>query len=294
MYNFKCQTLIAAIVFLFSNLLLAQVTPKDVDEFLVKGEPQAKVLLVGTFHFSYPGLDTYKTEEKDKVNVLSPKRQAEMEVLVDYIAKFKPTKIVVEGGVVSGYMEHQYKQYKKGKEKLRPKELDQICFRLMDRFGLKKIYGADANGLTRSLQRSKDSTAFKPFLETLYAEPKEAVDETLDERYFDWYSYDDKMALQMTLLEYFKYMNTDRNITRSHGHYLVGDFKKNNHDGADLLTMNWYGRNIRIFRNIQDAITSPDDRVMVLFGAGHMPILHHLFESTPEYELVKFGDLEQY
>jgi hypothetical protein len=55
--------------------------------------------------------------------------------------------------------------------------------------------------------------------------------------------------------------------------------------------MYWYSRNLRIFRNIQN-ISTPEDRVMVLFGAGHMSILKNLFECSPEYDLLKFNGLE--
>ncbi len=36
------------------------------------------------------------------------------------------------------------------------------------------------------------------------------------------------------------------------------------------------------------------DRIMILFGSGHLAILKQQLEATPEYELVKFGDLEGY
>ena len=46
-----------------------------------------------------------------------------------------------------------------------------------------------------------------------------------------------------------------------------------------------------MMKKIQMVETTPEDRIMVLVGAGHSSILRQQFESTPEYELVEFGEL---
>lgn len=289
-YKIIFTTLILAL--LFNTFSFAQITPVDPDEFLVKGDELPKVLLVGTFHFAYYGYDAHVTSEENKVNILSPEKQKEVEELVAYIAKFKPTKLVVEGGRNSGYLVNQYRDYKAGKAKLRAREIDQICFRLMDQFGIDTLYGADAAGLNYTMTNSKDSTCLKPFVNELFNGWDFSSDDKMSKRYTEWYEYDDRLANEINLLSYFKFMNEEKNIRRMHGAYLVGDdFKLDEHRGADALALYWYTRNLRIFRNIQNLETSPDDRILVLFGAGHMSILKQLFESTPEYELIPFGNL---
>ena len=94
----------------------------------------------------------------------------------------------------------------------------------------------------------------------------------------------------MNLLDFFKEENSDKVINRMHGHYILNDNSKN-YDSMDYLAIWWYSRNLRIFRNIQNVETTSEDRILVLYGSGHIPNLRHLFESSPEYELVKFGDL---
>ena len=276
---------------IFSAVTVAQITPKDPDEFLIKGDTFPKVLLVGTFHFAYYGLDAHVTSEENKVDILSPQKQKEMKELVDYIARFQPTKLVVEGGRNSGYLVNQYRRYKNGEAQLRAREIDQICFRLMDQFNIDTLYGADASGLSHNMRNSKDSTCLNPFLTELFKDWDFKNDSEMDQRYNEWYEYGDQLSTQIPLLDYFKIMNSDKEIKRMHGAYLVGDFKLDEHRGADALALYWYTRNLRIFRNIQNLDTKPDDRILVLFGAGHMSILKQLFESTPEYELIPFGDL---
>lgn len=264
----------------------------DPDVFLVGDKALPKVLLVGTFHFGYPNLDEHKTEEEDQVNIFSAKKQKELKVLLDYLAKFKPTKIVVEAGVNSGYLMRRYEGWEAGTRQLGAQEVEQIGFRLMKRFELDTIYGCDAPGLTRKMSNSKDSAAFRPFLEETFAGYDWRSDDPIDAKYNDYYDYDDKLSARTHLFDYFKYMNSDKVLRRSHGAYLIGDFKLDNERGADALSLYWYSRNLNIFRHIQKVGATSEDRVLVLFGAGHIPILKHLFESSPEFEVVPFGGLE--
>ena len=55
-----------------------------------------KVLVVGTFHFDYPGLDVQKAKEEDKIDVLIEPKKTEVTEVVEYIKAFKPTKIAIE------------------------------------------------------------------------------------------------------------------------------------------------------------------------------------------------------
>jgi len=44
---------------------------------------------------------------------------------------------------------------------------------------------------------------------------------------------------------------------------------------------------MRIYRNIQKINAKATDRILAIFGAGHLNILKLLFESSPECNLVK-------
>lgn len=78
------------------------------------------------------------------------------------------------------------------------------------------------------------------------------------------------------------------------GNYLTGIFKyetkENEFFGPDFVTGWWFNRNLRILRNIQKINAKPTDRILVIFGAGHMNLLNLLFDSSPEYKLVKVND----
>ncbi|MTB51330.1 DUF5694 domain-containing protein [Lewinella sp. W8] len=259
------------------------------DDILVQGDQQPQILLVGTFHFDYPGLDSHKTAAEDQVDVKSEKRRAEVEELLDYIARFKPNKIVVERRKGSKINEN-YRRYLEEGFELPRSEIYQLGFRLGKRFDVDTLVLGDAFTFSNSLYWHRDSLMLRPILDSIFADVEGNTDTVIDRRYYQLYDHEDEMLKNSTLLEHFKYENDVFRIRRGHGHYL--EFESDL--GPDALAIWWYSRNLRIYRNIQKATTSPDDRILVLFGAGHLGILRQQFESSPKYKLIDFADLENW
>lgn len=105
----------------FFQLSNAQEMPyKGPDAFLIGNRQVPQVLLMGTWHFAYPGLDEHKTKEEDKINIFTPKRQEELQDLLDYVAQFQPTKIIVESGANTGYLMNRYRRWKRAKKTFLP------------------------------------------------------------------------------------------------------------------------------------------------------------------------------
>ena len=281
---------IPSLLLLFFSLPLAAQQVPDPDDILVTG-PRPQVLLVGSFHFAYYDLDAHVTDKDKRVNVMEPKRQREMEALVDHIARFKPTAIAVEAGPDTGWLMEHYRDHQRTDSLPRADEREQIGFRLMKRFGLDTLYGVDAPTLLENLWDHRDSLHLHPILDSIYADWDFTSDDAISQRYSALYRSFDAYHVDHTLLESFLYHNADKTLDRDYGAYLNGDFKLGKYRGADGLAMHWYARNLRILRNIQELHLKPTDRLVVIFGAGHMGVLKHLFECTPEFELVKFGEL---
>jgi hypothetical protein len=55
--------------------------------------------------------------------------------------------------------------------------------------------------------------------------------------------------------------------------------------GADVIA-EYHKRNLRIFANIA-AVAEPGDRIIAIFGAGHMPYLRPLVRASPRMTLVE-------
>jgi len=60
--------------------------------------------------------------------------------------------------------------------------------------------------------------------------------------------------------------------------------------GPDLLAV-WYQRNIRIYRNIVALIDSPGERILVIYGAGHLGWLRQDVANDPSVRLRKLAEL---
>lgn len=280
-------------------LLLQQVAfgqqpdPKKTDNLspdilLMEGAPPpTKVLLLGSFHFGYPNLDGHKVDSSRMIDVLSPQRQKEMRALLDVVARFRPTRIYLESRNPR-FTDSLYAAYRDGKHVLRRNEIDQIGYRLAKELGHSKVYAVDATTLAGDLQPRL------PLIDSLWNDspPVDAArDARWNKAYAKLYTTGDSLELHHTLLETFLLMAEPQVLRRMHGHYLVGGFNTQNNNGPDRLAVWWYSRNLRIFNNILKTRPGPEDRILVLFGNGHMSILKHLFESSPEFEPVPLRSL---
>ena len=267
----------------------AQVTLPDPDSILIAGDPLPHVLLLGTFHFDYPDLDAHVTDKDERVDVLSPARQKELQELLDVVMRFKPNKLCVETD--GGWVMREYAEHRKDNKPMGRNEIFQVGFRVMDRARLDTVYAVDAGSIAEDLYTAKDSLNYRPWLDSLFNGWSYSDDGEMAKRYSAWYTAEDKAQSTNTLLDVFLHMNDDHVLDRGYGAYLTGTFKIGGHRGADINAINWYDRNLRIFRNIQDITTSPNDRILVLFGAGHMSILKQLFDCSPEYKRVRLAEL---
>ncbi|MBI2073302.1 MAG: hypothetical protein HYT81_09790 [Gemmatimonadetes bacterium] len=85
-------------------------------------------------------------------------------------------------------------------------------------------------------------------------------------------------------------MNSAEAIRRSHLPYHVAFFTfdgaEGGYAGADFVA-GWYDRNLRIFRNLQRITRDPEERILLIIGAGHLPILRFVTQHSPEYELIE-------
>jgi len=104
---------------------------------------------------------------------------------------------------------------------------------------------------------------------------------------------ENKKLHESTITQFYQYINSDEYTRLSHSFYLdmavVG--KDDNYAGADLVA-DWYKRNLRIYRNLQAIALKPEDRVLILYGAGHAKILQDLVDDSSNLQLVKLSDLK--
>lgn len=235
---------------------------------------QARVLVLGTYHFANPGLDVVKAEVSD---VLSPNKQAEIRAVIDALVAFRPTKIAVEQlPNASAQLDSLYREYRAGRHELSRNETQQLGFRLAHSLGHAQLYYIDHRG----------EFPFGPLME--YAQRHDTAFVALVREEID------KMAAESARRQrdcsvgaILRLSNTPDKLALDHGMYMrfarVG--ARDTYVGADLLSK-WYDRNIRIFTNLQ-SIARAADRILVIIGSGHAPILRELINYDPALQLVE-------
>ncbi len=246
---------------------------------------RAQVLVLGVYHMANRGHDIYNMHADD---VLSPRRQAEIAKLIEVLKKFNPTKIAVEADLLSPTnpttleRPKQYTEYLAGKRELSRDEVEQIGFRLAKELGHKTIYPVNADydfPYQRLVNYAKANGRSKELDDVMsgFGEQVKAQGEYLASH---------------SVLETLLYMNSDERTAQDVGLYYrlarfgeVGDWA-----GADLLS-DWFRRNMRIYSNIMGLIDSPKERILVVYGSGHLAWLRQDAANDATVKLWKLSDL---
>ncbi|HEU4566177.1 MAG TPA: DUF5694 domain-containing protein [Gemmatimonadaceae bacterium] len=235
------------------------------------GRPQ--VLVLGTYHFANPGLDYANPRADDH---LSPKRQREIEELVARLAAFRPTKIALEVPVArDSALNARYQRYLRGEDTLRVDEGDQIGLRLARRLGHQRVYAVDyrldldfggvmkyaaEHGLARLVQEAQ----------------------AWIQRYMASF---DSLQKTSTVGEILLEANSAA-ADSTHGLYLelLAVRSDTGYVGAEMVS-DWYERNLKILSNVRALVERPDERVLVIIGSGHGPLLREFVRQSPGLEL---------
>lgn len=250
--------------------------------------PKTKVLVVGSFHFDYPNLDAHKIKKQDQIDVLSPKTSKEVTDLVNYIKKFSPTKIAIEASP-EWNANQKLKEYNEGKHHDKRDERYQLAMRIANELKINELFSVDASSVLEDLMEKfgkTDSLYFKKLTEGYDYKS----DDPISQNFTDFYNHSEAKNFS-SLMNTFQYLNSKEYHEYGYGAYLSGDFKLRDYDGADILAMDWYSRNLRIFRNIQNIPHQSDDRILVIIGNGHAAVLRQLLTCSAEYEFTEFSSL---
>lgn len=279
------KTFIYIFLLCLSVAIPAQKKPSDYFK-----NPKTKVLVVGSFHFDYPNLDAHKTKKEDQIDVLSPKTAREVTELVEYIKTFKPTKIAIEAWP-NWNANQKLKEYKEGKHRNERDERYQLAMRIANELNINELFSIDASSILNELgkQFGKTDSAYFQKLTEGYDYKS---DDPVSKLYTDFYKSSEPRHFK-SLLDTFHYLNSKESHLYAYGAYLSGDFKLREYDGADILAMNWYDRNLRIFRNIQRIPHNNEDKILVIIGNGHAAVLRQLLTFSAEFDFVEFSSLQE-
>ena len=259
-------------------VLVAGASTQTRDAGKAASTKKARVLVLGVFHMANPGRDMFNLKVDD---VLAPKRQKELGELAETLKRFQPTKIALESPAGGEKIRKQYEDYLTGNYSLTRSEGDQIGFRLAKELGHKQIYGIDIQG----------DFPFDPIMQFAKKNGKEELLNGMISQVPKEIEAMSAILSKGTILDLLRYINQDEHVRRDHEFYMsMAPFAGNGeYPGPDLLAA-WYQRNIRIYSNLRGIIDSPEDRVLVIYGSGHLFWLQRDIFDSPDLELVRLGD----
>lgn len=240
----------------------------------VAAEP-ARVVIVGTYHFSNPGNDLHNVES---VDVATPERQAEIQAAVDALARFEPTVVAVERAAAAA--DEQYTRYLDGRLPTSRSEVVQIGYRLARQRGLPRVHGIDVPG----------DFPFGPVHAWAGANGRAGELATMQQEVEAMVSRVGVLQSAHPIGTVLHAMNAPDAIDHGHGFYarLLRFGDGDAQPGADLNAA-WAARNLAICARLLQSL-EPGDRAVVVYGQGHAYLLRRCIEETPGVELVEAQD----
>jgi Family of unknown function (DUF5694) len=236
-----------------------------------------QIMVVGVAHFDNPSRDVVNTKVDD---VLAPKRQKEIAAIVDQLATFHPTHVAVEWPATKqDKLDARYAAYRAGTYTLTRDERDQLGLRLAVKLGLPRVDAVDWLDEPPGKDEDYDFTAYPntPEAKARYAaisDPKRG------ER-------DSAKLRSMTLGGYLRDLNDPASLANDNAVYfdfaMLGDDQKA--PGANWVG-SWHMRNLRIFAKLVRVADKPDDRVLVIYGAGHGFLLNEFAAQSHAFTVV--------
>jgi len=235
-------------------------------------DPPARVIVIGTYHFSNPGQDKANV---DAVDVTVPQRQAELQAVTDGLATFQPTFVGVEWPADAA--REQYTRYLAGTLPPSSNEVVQLGFRLAKQVGLANVHGLDVPGdfPFEPLSAWAQANGRADDLQALMAQAQGITTRIT--------------AMQAThsIGGVLREMNTTRATEEAASFY--AEFLRygsgEQQPGVELNAA-WAKRNFAICARLLQAL-KPGDRAVVFYGQGHVPQLAACLRSAPGVELVE-------
>ncbi len=238
------------------------------------------LMILGTFHMANPGRDLVNLEADD---VLTPRRQGEIRELVQRLRAFRASRVAVEvDRRHQQALDERYRAYRAGHRELDRSEVEQIGFRLARALGHPRVYAVDA---LQDTPIDPGETDFPTFAREHGQE--DLLDAVLAEG-ARWKAREQAILEKGTILDLLRHLNQPEVQKKQHRVYftIVRIGAGDRYPGASWVQA-WYGRNLRIFANLIRLVTSPDDRILLIIGAGHVYLLERFARESAFFRVAR-------
>ncbi|WP_235964386.1 DUF5694 domain-containing protein [Pedobacter gandavensis] len=257
---------------------------------------KTNVILIGTYHFNNPGFDEGKVTER---SILTPDNQNSLERITNKLLKtYKPSKVFVEYDYAKRTrLNDMYLLYKSGKpfyqkDTLKDdyykrfyaeNEIFQFGFRLANKAKNDVIYAMDYDKVPIRFNLIKSKISENSTFQFSDYQKKIASLETF---------MNDCLG-KNSLEEVLKCLNSAEQYRLNKGLY-ISFLNKLNKDpdffGSELVS-SWYKRNLIMYGNIQNQVTSSDKNIVIILGAGHAAIMEEFIKADEQFNLIRINEI---
>ncbi|HEY3812607.1 MAG TPA: DUF5694 domain-containing protein [Caulobacteraceae bacterium] len=248
---------------------------------LIENRPLAarpNLMVLGLVHLGNPDRDLHDAKVDD---VLQPKRQREIERVVDALAAWKPTRVAVEWGHKNqAKLDQRYADYRAGKYKLTADETDQIGLRLAAKLGLARVDAVDWNEEPPGTDADYDweagaKAAHEDARFTALRDPAVDREHTA-------------LVRDHTVASFLRTINSPAYLAYSNRLYydiaLLGGPESN--PGANWVGY-WHARNLKILDNLIRLDAKPSERILLVIGDGHAYLLNEFAADSHAFRVVR-------
>lgn len=241
------------------------------------GKSKPTLVVLGTYHMGTPGNNVVNGKVDD---VTTPERQKQLIELIEKLKKFKPTKIAVECDIADDAKTQEiYNRYLSGNYELTKNETNQIGFRLAKELGHKKVYCVDwgifpDDPLYNYEKYASKDVELDSFLKGVYRNLKKETDAKFEKLF------------PLSITDQFILLNKPDQIEKEHKIYfdLMRIGLGTEYVGANYVS--WiYRRNLIILDNVIRITDSPNNRILVIYGYGHLKLLTQFAKESGFYDV---------
>lgn len=229
----------------------------------------ARVMVLGVAHF-VARRDIHNSAFED--DPLSPNRQKQIYQVVERLARFHPTKVLIEAPMGSPLYEQRYREYLAGTFQLGADETYQFGFRLARMAGNPAIYPIDTFGPDLLNDNPRIDAYLKDHFSTVR-----------DPRFDAFLARQTELERFGTYLDLLRYLNSDDAIRANASFYsLLDGMGRDADDAGASYVSQWYARNAYIFSNVSSVVQA-GDRAVIVMGQGHEYLLREFVRLNPNY-----------
>lgn len=249
---------------------------------------RVEIMLVGVLHFAQ--------QDSTRFDILAPDRQREVQQVTERLARFRPTKVMVEWQpyFAQRMLDSTFAAYRADRFVLPRNEIHQLGFRLARAAGLTRVWAVDHPGFwlgdsLRTIATVMGQTALldgtAPFT---HPAPDDVVprDSLLARAtvmgILDWLNSPEYQALM-----YDGYVNRMARVGIAPG----DDFDQRTNGIGGQHVAEWVRRNIKIYREVLARTDyAAGDRIVVFIGADHVTPMRQFFEANLNFRVVEVRD----